>query len=99
MYNGNMRIRTNQNVVVQNFSCINSIQLVFCVRKLLQQPCIDMTSFCMQFKKRRRGLLQEAFWIEGECVCLKLGGKKRKSTGNTPMFTSVFQDRYFLFSL
>ena len=55
----------------------------------------------MQFEKRGRGLLREAFRNEVQCVvCLKRGGKEKLflSTGSTPMFTSVFQDQYFLFS-
>ena len=70
---------------------ISSKQLFF-LRKL--QLHTDVA--CMQFEKRGRKLLGEAFRSEGECVaCLKQGGEKRKSVISTPMFTSVFQDQYY----
>ena len=61
--------------------------IVFFLPKLVMHWCTDMTSFSMQFEKRGRGLLWEAFRGEGECFV----GRK------TLMLTSIFQDRYFLF--
>ena len=49
------------------------------LRKLFQQRCTDVTSFYMQFEKRGRRLLQEAFESEGEyVVCLQQMGEKEK---------------------
>ena len=53
----------------------SSIKVFF--RKLLYLRRTDVTSFCMQFEKRRRGLLREASFREGEWAsCLKRGGDK-----------------------
>ena len=37
-----------------------------------------MTSFCMQFKKIRRGLLQEAFRSEGGVLLAEREGENKK---------------------
>ena len=53
-----------------------SIQVLF-LRKLLYLRHTDVTSFCMQFEKRRRGLLREAFVGNGEWAnCCKREGEK-----------------------
>ena len=36
------------------------------LRKLFQQRCMDVLSFCMQFEKRGSGLLRKAFRSEGQ---------------------------------
>ena len=54
---------------------ISSIQLLF-LGKVVRQSHTNMMSILMQFEKIGGGLLQEAFWSEGECVVSqKRGGK------------------------
>ena len=51
---------------------------LFFLRKLVRQGCTDVTSFCMQFEKWGRGLLQKAFPSEGKSFAgWKRGGKRK----------------------
>ena len=57
---------------------INCLEISFLnfLRKVIRQSHTDVMSFCMQFEKIGRGLMQEPVWSKGQCAISQKRGVK-----------------------